>query len=181
MARPCPVAAVQPQPLDLSLPLVLGLFGRADDEPRGAFDRHSSTGFLGAAGPTAVTSVGGRYSLKDNGETPDTQDAIFQYPNFTAAWWHREASDGDETNPPLQFFGPREACRFRGRRWSSLPTRRLIPRGRSRSSATVARKGGRATAGRAARAAAVDRSDRRPHGQQRTNSSNCMCGTSLTA
>jgi predicted dehydrogenase len=63
--------------------------------------------FLGAAGPTAVSSVGGRYSLRDNGETPDTQDAIFQYPRFTAAWWHREAADGDDTSSPIQFFGPK--------------------------------------------------------------------------
>ncbi|MEX2142495.1 MAG: Gfo/Idh/MocA family oxidoreductase [Pirellulales bacterium] len=63
--------------------------------------------FLGAAGPTAVSSVGGRFSLRDNGETPDTQDAIFQYPEFTAAWWHREASDAEESSTPLTFFGPK--------------------------------------------------------------------------
>ncbi len=63
--------------------------------------------FLEPAGPTAVSSVGGRFSLRDNGETPDTQDAIFQYPSFTAAWWHREASDGEDASAPLTFFGPK--------------------------------------------------------------------------
>jgi predicted dehydrogenase len=63
--------------------------------------------FTGAAGPTSVTSVGGRYSLLDNGETPDTQDSIFQYPGFTATWWHREAADGEDTGQPLTFFGPK--------------------------------------------------------------------------
>src|SRR5437667_199873 len=40
--------------------------------------------FLDVQGPTAVTSMGGRFSLEDNGETPDTQDAVFEYPGFTA-------------------------------------------------------------------------------------------------
>ena len=32
------------------------------------------------ADPLAVTSAGGRFSLQDNGETPDTQDAFFEMP-----------------------------------------------------------------------------------------------------
>jgi len=63
---------------------------------------------LGVSGPTAVTSAGGRFSLQDNGETPDTQDAIFEYPGFTALWSHREACAGrPESRVPLEFFGPR--------------------------------------------------------------------------
>ena len=38
--------------------------------------------FLDATAPTAVTSAGGRFALKDNGETPDTQDALFEYPRM---------------------------------------------------------------------------------------------------
>jgi predicted dehydrogenase len=60
---------------------------------------------LPADGPTAVTSAGGRFSLQDNGETPDTQDSIFEYPGYIAAWSHREASDGRDEGSPLQFFG----------------------------------------------------------------------------
>ena len=37
---PGPEAAVQPQPGDLPLPMVLGLFRRADDQPRAALARH---------------------------------------------------------------------------------------------------------------------------------------------
>jgi predicted dehydrogenase len=59
------------------------------------------------AGPTAVTSAGGRFSLKDNGETPDTQDAIFEFPGFTATWSHREASAGPRDAPGLAFYGPK--------------------------------------------------------------------------
>jgi predicted dehydrogenase len=63
--------------------------------------------FLGVKGPQAVCSVGGRYSLHDNGETPDTQDALFQYPGWTAVWSHREASRGQPAAYPMEFFGPR--------------------------------------------------------------------------
>ena len=38
--------------------------------------------FLDAAGPLAVSSAGGRFALKDNGETPDMQDALFEYPRL---------------------------------------------------------------------------------------------------
>ena len=40
--------------------------------------------FLGLDTLAAVTSVGGRYALTDNGETPDTQDAIFDCGAWTA-------------------------------------------------------------------------------------------------
>jgi predicted dehydrogenase len=63
--------------------------------------------FLGARGPLSVASMGGRYSLRDNGETPDTQDALFEYPGWTAVWSHREASRGQPGLYPLEFFGPK--------------------------------------------------------------------------
>jgi len=63
---------------------------------------------LGVPGPQAVTSAGGRFSLRDNGETPDMQDAIFEYPDWTAVWSHREACAGrSESAVPLEFFGPK--------------------------------------------------------------------------
>ncbi|HEY2911237.1 MAG TPA: Gfo/Idh/MocA family oxidoreductase, partial [Gemmataceae bacterium] len=61
---------------------------------------------LGISGPTAVTSVGGRFSLQDNGETPDTQDTLIEYPGCTAIWSHREASLGQSTGG-LEFCGPK--------------------------------------------------------------------------
>src|SRR6185437_7567569 len=39
--------------------------------------------FLNAQAPTAVASSGGRFALKDNGETPDTQDALFEFDKCT--------------------------------------------------------------------------------------------------
>jgi predicted dehydrogenase len=53
---------------------------------------------IGAKGPKAVSSSGGRLVLKesgnDNGETPDTQDALFEYPGLTSIYSFREASQG---------------------------------------------------------------------------------------
>jgi predicted dehydrogenase len=63
--------------------------------------------YLRAIGPLSVASAGGRYSLQDNGETPDTQDALFSYPGFTAVWSQREASRGSGSTFPLEFFGPK--------------------------------------------------------------------------
>ena len=60
---------------------------------------------LGANGPAAVSSSGGRFALKDNGETPDTQDALLEYPGLTALWSHREASAGRRAGAGLEFFG----------------------------------------------------------------------------
>jgi len=48
-------------------------------------------------GPAAVSSSGGRFALEDNGETPDTQDALFEYPGFTTVFSMREASAGNIT------------------------------------------------------------------------------------
>ncbi len=62
--------------------------------------------YLGAQGPTAVTSVGGRFCLQDNGETPDAQDALIEYPGFTAVWSHREACAG-QGQGGLEFCGPK--------------------------------------------------------------------------
>jgi predicted dehydrogenase len=56
-------------------------------------------------GPSAVTSSGGRFGLQDNGETPDTQDALFEYPGFTALFSLREASAGHRGEGRLEFFG----------------------------------------------------------------------------
>jgi predicted dehydrogenase len=62
--------------------------------------------FLNVTGPTAVTSAGGRFCLQDNGETPDTQDTLIEYPGLLALWSHREACAG-QTPGGLEFCGPK--------------------------------------------------------------------------
>jgi len=44
---------------------------------------------MGPAWPTSVISSGGKYALKDNSETPDTQFAIYEFPTYTLIWEHQ--------------------------------------------------------------------------------------------
>jgi predicted dehydrogenase len=62
---------------------------------------------LGLGKLRAVSSVGGRFCLEDNGETPDTQDALFDLDHWTAAVSLREGSRGPVSRYPLEFFGTR--------------------------------------------------------------------------
>ena len=55
----------------------------------------------------SVSSVGGRFALRDNGETPDVQDALFEFDGWTAAWSHRECAAGEKLDPSLIFYGTR--------------------------------------------------------------------------
>lgn len=50
--------------------------------------------FLDVQAPKSVFSTGGRFFLKDNCEVPDRQDAIIEYPGFTAVCQYRECSAG---------------------------------------------------------------------------------------
>jgi predicted dehydrogenase len=57
-------------------------------------------------GPVKVSSSGGRFALEDDGETPDTQDALFDYGGgLTSIWSHREASANRRGVGGLDFFG----------------------------------------------------------------------------
>jgi predicted dehydrogenase len=85
--------------------------------------------FLGAEGPSAVTSAGGRWSLRDNGETPDQQDAIFEYPGFTAVWSHREASRGSSPVGGLEFFGTKGSLAVNRTGFVVTPDRKVDPEG----------------------------------------------------
>jgi predicted dehydrogenase len=47
---------------------------------------------MNVKGPTLVHSSGGRLALEDDGETPDTQDAIWKFPGFSMTMSIREAN-----------------------------------------------------------------------------------------
>jgi len=61
--------------------------------------------FLDATAPCSVSSTGGRHTLRDNGETPDAQDASFDYKDWSATWSHRECSRGASPWRGLEFCG----------------------------------------------------------------------------
>jgi predicted dehydrogenase len=50
---------------------------------------------LDAKGPTSVAAFGGRYAMKDGGETPDVQEVIYQLPGCVVTWSAREINKGD--------------------------------------------------------------------------------------
>ena len=83
--------------------------------------------FLGATAPAAVTSTGGRFALKDNGETPDTQDAIFEYPGWTATWSQRECSRGAAPAQGLEFCGTRGSLTISRRGFVVTPDPKIAP------------------------------------------------------
>jgi predicted dehydrogenase len=83
--------------------------------------------YLGVKGPLAVASMGGRYSLRDNGETPDTQDALIEYPGWTALWSHREASRGQPSTYGLEFFGPKGSLAISRRGFLVTADRKVAP------------------------------------------------------
>jgi len=44
---------------------------------------------MGPEWPTSVVSSGGKYVLKDNSETPDTQITVYDFPSYTLIWEHQ--------------------------------------------------------------------------------------------
>jgi predicted dehydrogenase len=58
---------------------------------------------IGARAPVAVSGAGGRYALKDGGETPDVQEVTYQFPNVVVTWTSSEISQGEPFT--LDIFG----------------------------------------------------------------------------
>ncbi len=44
---------------------------------------------MGPEHPKSVSSVGGKFVLTDNSETPDTQVAMYEFPTYTMIWEHK--------------------------------------------------------------------------------------------
>jgi predicted dehydrogenase len=71
---------------------------------------------LGLKQPKSCTSVGGRYALEDNGETPDTQDALWDYGNLLVSGSLREACGGRPRGPggTASSLGGAQLCGTKG-------------------------------------------------------------------
>jgi predicted dehydrogenase len=82
---------------------------------------------LGASAPRAVSSSGGRFALRDNGETPDTQDALLEYDGWTASWSHREASRGAPPPNGLEFCGTRGSLTLSRKGFIVTPDPEILP------------------------------------------------------
>ena len=82
---------------------------------------------LGPLALKSVASFGGRLALADNGETPDTQDAIFEFPGFTAAWSHREAAQGEPSGAAFIFNGTKGSLSLSRSGFVVTPDRQIRP------------------------------------------------------
>jgi predicted dehydrogenase len=82
--------------------------------------------WMGVKGPTAVTSTGGRFVIQDDGETPDTQDALIEYPGFTAIWSHREGSRGRPWGKS-EYFGQNGSLAIARDGWEVFPDTKMPP------------------------------------------------------
>jgi predicted dehydrogenase len=111
--------------------------------------------FLGATAPSAVASSGGRFALQDNGETPDTQDALFEYPGWTASWSERECSRGAPPASGLEFCGTRGSLTISRKGFVVTPDPQIVP------SEMIPRFGGSHPAGGPAGRGRRDSADRR--------------------
>jgi predicted dehydrogenase len=77
--------------------------------------------FVGMDLLKSAMSAGGRFHLKDNGETPDTQDAIFELNGWTATWSHRETARGQTPQYGLEFYGTKGSLGISRRGFRILP------------------------------------------------------------
>lgn len=69
---------------------------------------------LGVTAPKSATSVGGKYALQDNRETPDTQDAFLDYGDFyvQASIYHTNARPIEGSNYGIAFYGSNGTMRL---------------------------------------------------------------------
>jgi predicted dehydrogenase len=75
---------------------------------------------LGAKAPEAVTAFGGRYELKDGGETPDVQEALYTFPGCIVSWTGREINGVEALRPRP---GIRPLLEFNGTKGNMVLTR----------------------------------------------------------
>src|SRR5262249_7053460 len=78
-------------------------YSRAQMPNLGAHHRDIVDWVLGLGDLRAGASFGGRFALTDNGETPDTQDALFRFERWSANFVMRECSTGDAPRYGLEF------------------------------------------------------------------------------
>ncbi len=100
----------------------------------GAHDMDLVHFLLGATAPKSVDSAGGRYALQDNGETPDTQDAVWEYPGFLVEGSFREASGSRRGSggtasslAGVQFCGTQGLLAVSRGGYEFVPDMRIVP------------------------------------------------------
>lgn len=82
---------------------------------------------MNVKGPSAVSSTGGRFALPSLGDTPDTQDAFFEYPKWTSVYSFREASGGRRAGTGLEFFGTKGSMTISRAGFEVYPDQKVNP------------------------------------------------------
>jgi predicted dehydrogenase len=79
-------------------------------------------------GPSMVMSTGGRFSLEDDGETPDLQDAMWVFPGFTVNYAIREANAmrGDSATRGQVYLGTKGSMVLAGG-YEIVPENKIDP------------------------------------------------------
>jgi predicted dehydrogenase len=93
----------------------------------GAHDLDIARWALGARAPAAVSGFGGRFALKDGGETPDVQEVLYHFPDASlgggrgcvVTWTVREVGAGRAE--PLIFHGTKGALAINRRGFRVIP------------------------------------------------------------
>ena len=93
----------------------------------GAHDLDIARWALQAKAPASVAAFGGRYELKDGGETPDVQEVIYNFPEATlgggkgclVTWTGREI--GSSPGEPLVFHGTKGTLALSRRGYKITP------------------------------------------------------------
>jgi predicted dehydrogenase len=85
--------------------------------------------YMGIKAPVAVSSTGGRRYLKDNGQVPDIQDTVIEYPGFTAVCQMRECTRGPGGLGwgGLVFFGTKGALVIGRGGYEVIPDKKVHP------------------------------------------------------
>jgi predicted dehydrogenase len=100
----------------------------------GAHDLDLVHHVLGLRAPRTAFSAGGRYALQDDGETPDTQDAIWEYEgvlvegSFREAGGSRRASTGTAASlAGVQLVGTQGTLVVSRGAYEFVPDLRIVP------------------------------------------------------
>ena len=80
---------------------------------------------MGLAPPLRVAAMGGRYSLKGIGETPDVFEALFEYPGLVATWSSHEIAAAGEDG--LAFYGTKGTLKLSRAGFEIVPELEVSP------------------------------------------------------
>lgn len=84
--------------------------------------------FLGVTAdwPKSVISSGGKYVLDDNSETPDSQIAVYEFPNYQLIWEHRAGIAVGINNHPwgVAWYGSEGTVMMNDSGWHIIPEKR---------------------------------------------------------